>query len=495
MALERRQLVELASSMAGFATQGWHQTSADELCLHFSLNLSVGCFEGALVYPNLFPDVPAYIYPRAHGANWSSHQYLGPGVFCLQYGPDNWHPGITGVDLVKSVNQLLWSELLRGFIPSFEAVPSRHNSTVGQNVRGNTRRFLSTAGLRTALAVSEATRVELKTVVTYAASNSVAVPTSLGAPIADIPKAFSEERYEWSGWAVSVPSVQALPSVATAASLKSILGTAWPWEGELSDQFQVLLTHEASGGVRVFALAGGESPIFYEFHVIEFGDDVEKRLPAEFTRLADVTVAIVGLGSLGSKLAVSLARTGVRRFILVDDDILVPGNLVRNELNWFDVGFSKVEAVRCELNRIAPGIEVQTRTLKHAGQENPKLAAALSKELSTCNLIIDATASPHAFVSLAALAKRGGVSMVWGEVFGGGVGAMMARSRPTLDADPLSIRSHVLGVMDTMAPVPNAKAKQYGVESERAGVHSQRRGRWSFGGVNDSIFTGHAVQR
>ncbi len=190
------------------------------------------------------------------------------------------------------------------------------------------------------------------------------------------------------------------------------------------------------------------------------------RLPAEFNRLADVTVAIIGLGSLGSKIAVSLARTGVRRFILVDDDILSPGNLVRNELNWFDVGFSKVEAVRRELNRIAAGIEVQTRTVRHAGQENPKLAAALSAELSKCNLIIDATASAQAFVSLASLAKRGGVPMVWGEVFGGGIGAMMARSRPTLDADPLSIRSHVLGVMDTMAPVPNAKVKQYGVELE-----------------------------
>ena len=58
------------------------------------------------------------------------------------------------------------------------------------------------------------------------------------------------------------------------------------------------------------------------------------RLPAEYAGLAPVRVGIVGLGSLGSKIAVSLARSGLRRFLLVDDDVLLPENICRHELSW-----------------------------------------------------------------------------------------------------------------------------------------------------------------
>jgi hypothetical protein len=244
------------------------------------------------------------------------------------------------------------------------------------------------------------------------------------------------------------------------------LGAAWPWAQELSEQLHFLLLHDVDGGMRTLALSGGADPLFAEYHVVDCNAENEQRLPAEFSKLSDIAVAIVGLGSLGSKIAVSLARAGVRRFLLVDDDALAPHNLVRNELNWLDVGFSKVDAVGRTLKRIAPGIEVRTQGVRIAAQENPLVAAVLSTELVKCDLLVDATASSQAFVALAALAKRGKIPMVWGEVFGGGAGAMMARSRPGVDADPLSVRAHILGVMGTMAPVPDGKAKKYDLEVE-----------------------------
>ncbi len=469
MALERRLMREHARSTPGFTPHGWGKTGAGELCLKFQLKLPVDSFHGVLVYPNLFPDVPAYIRPQKSGESWSNHQYRGSGVLCLQYGPDNWDPGITGVDLVRSANLLLWGEILSAVEPGLGPVPSRHRSTIGQDLRGESRRFLATAGLRSALARAAPAAVELKAVVSYTASSAVAVPTALGTPpvpVTDLPRAFAEERFELSGWAVSVPSVQALSSAGDAVSLKAALRASWPWAQELDDHFHVLLLHDVDGGMRMLALAGGTAPLFFEYRLVDFGTDTEQRLPAEFGKLSDITVAIVGLGSLGSKIAVSLARAGVRRFVLVDDDVLAPHNLVRNELNWLDVGFSKVDAVGRTLRRIAPGLEVGTQNFRIAGQENPQLAATLSTDLLRCDLLIDATASAQAFVALAALAKRGKIPMVWGEVFGGGAGAMMARSRPGLDAAPLSVRAHILGVMGTMAPVPNGRAKSYELEAE-----------------------------
>lgn len=44
------------------------------------------------------------------------------------------------------------------------------------------------------------------------------------------------------------------------------------------------------------------------------------------------------MASTGSKVAVVLARMGVSNFYLVDSDVFKVGNLVRNELDWGEVG-------------------------------------------------------------------------------------------------------------------------------------------------------------
>lgn len=470
IAQERRLLYEYARKTPGFTMQNWGKTSTGELCLNFNLQLAALNFEGVLVYPDMFPDVPAYIRPQKSGENWSRHQYRGSGVLCLQYGPDNWHADITGVELVRSANMLLWGELLVEIEPSFGPMPSRHTSTLGQDLRETSRRFLVTLGLRHALIEDGASApLAFKAVLTHLSGSSVAVTTAMGAqftPICDVPQAFSDERFAWSGWAVPVESTGAVDCAKDIDALKSTLGPAWPWSAELGDQIYPLLLFDAQGGIRAFMLSGGDEPLFHEYRAIDFGGNDEQRLPIAFGMLSEVSVAIVGLGSLGSKIAVSLARAGVRRFILIDDDVLVPHNLVRNELNWLDVGFSKVDTVARVLKRVAIGVDVTTRVLRMAGQENPQLVSIMSADLSKCTLVIDATANPQAFVALAALAKRGQIPMVWGEVFGGGGGALMARSRPGLDADPLSIRAHIHGVMESMSPVPEGQVMDYDLEAE-----------------------------
>lgn len=470
MAREQRLLLAHARSTPGFTLQGWSQTAVGELCLNFNLQLAVGNFNGLLVYPDMFPDVPAFIRPKKAGERWSRHQYGGSGVLCLQYGPDNWHTEITGVDLVRSANTLLWGEVMAILQPRYGTPPSRHTSTWGQDLRGIDRRLLVTQGMRHALAGSPpGVPQELKVVITYCREGAVAVPTAFGSPpkpIPDVPQAFAAERFEWSGWVVPVTSIEEVRQVKDLNSLKTILGPAWPWSTPLSDQLRPLLLHDTTGEMRAFVLTGGDEPTLIKYTPVDLASDAAERLPEAYGRLADLSVAVVGLGSLGSKIAVSLARAGVRRFLLVDDDVLAPDNLVRNELNWFDVGFSKVEATERELKRIAVGVDVATRNFRVAGQENPQLLSQLASDLAKCNMLVDATANPRAFVTLAAIAKRRKLPMVWGEIFGGGGGALMARSRPGLDADPLSVRSHIHGVMGTMAPIPEGSAKDYGLEAE-----------------------------
>lgn len=62
-------------------------------------------------------------------------------------------------------------------------------------------------------------------------------------------------------------------------------------------------------------------------------------------RLAQKRVAVVGLGSGGGFVALSLAMSGVGKFVLVDDDILEAANLVRHVADRRYVGQPKAQAV------------------------------------------------------------------------------------------------------------------------------------------------------
>ncbi|MEW6578489.1 MAG: ThiF family adenylyltransferase [Chloroflexota bacterium] len=71
------------------------------------------------------------------------------------------------------------------------------------------------------------------------------------------------------------------------------------------------------------------------------------------------TVGIVGLGSGGSFVAVSLAMSGVGRFILVDDDVLEPANAVRHAADLRYAGRPKVDVVADLIHQRNPAAEVR----------------------------------------------------------------------------------------------------------------------------------------
>jgi len=471
MAQESCRLEEHARLTPSFTVQRWSASSAGELCVNFELKLVKGVFAGVLVYPELFPDVPAFVRPQKADESWSEHQYFGSGVLCLQYGPDNWHRDITGVDLIRSTNTLIWGEILHGVIPDLEPVSSRHQVSNTQVLSGNSERLLVTKALKEVLAgPGQAMAVQLQGVVDWRRGESVAVVLTVGDPLVALDDVPSEVALgpgiHFVGVAVSVPSAATMMGAKDVRDLQARLGSAWPWNEDLDEQLQVLLAHDAEGQLCSFLLTGGSKPMFQRYYPVAFEDNAPQRLPSTFSKLSNVSVAIVGMGSLGSKIAVSLARAGVRNFVLVDDDVLGPENLVRNEFNWLDVGFSKLEAGVRALKLVAPVVAVTTWPVKIADQGNPSVVAMVAKALTSCAMVIDATANPSAFVALAALSKRVDMPLVWGEVFGGGGGALMARSRPGIDADALRIRAHLHGVMKTMVPAPMAKTTVYGVESE-----------------------------
>lgn len=67
--------------------------------------------------------------------------------------------------------------------------------------------------------------------------------------------------------------------------------------------------------------------------------------------LNKISIAIIGCGSVGSYLAMSLAESGIRKFLLMDNEILKPENTTRHLCSLADAskGLKKTTAVEAKL--------------------------------------------------------------------------------------------------------------------------------------------------
>ena len=81
-------------------------------------------------------------------------------------------------------------------------------------------------------------------------------------------------------------------------------------------------------------------------------------------KFSGATVAICGLGGLGSNIAVSLARAGVGKLILIDFDRVDVTNLNRQQYKANQIGMNKTDALRDNLLEIAPYIAIETHTVR-----------------------------------------------------------------------------------------------------------------------------------
>lgn len=87
------------------------------------------------------------------------------------------------------------------------------------------------------------------------------------------------------------------------------------------------------------------------------GEDNQKRFEA-------ATVALCGLGGLGSNIAIALARAGIGKLILIDFDRVDITNLHRQQYQVSQIGQHKTEALADNLRQINPHIELETHTVR-----------------------------------------------------------------------------------------------------------------------------------
>ena len=100
-------------------------------------------------------------------------------------------------------------------------------------------------------------------------------------------------------------------------------------------------------------------------------------------KLQNIRVGVAGAGGLGSNCAFNLVRSGFKRFKIIDFDVIEPTNLNRQFYFIDQLGMPKVEALKVNLLRINPDLELEISHEKINGEN----AGEVFKD---CDVVIEA---------------------------------------------------------------------------------------------------------
>ena len=105
--------------------------------------------------------------------------------------------------------------------------------------------------------------------------------------------------------------------------------------------------------------------------------------PAERAVLEKVRIGVAGAGGLGSNCAMHLVRAGIRHLVVADFDVVGESNLNRQFFFRDQLGMKKVDALKANLLRIDPEVDVQAVDVR--------LDAASTRELfEDCDIVVEA---------------------------------------------------------------------------------------------------------
>lgn len=479
---EREALEALTSAENWLTPIKWRIDESARMTWEADIVTPAGIRPVLLRYPNHFPHSPPLVLPRGDTTRWSQHQYGAGGELCLEYGTDNWQQDITGADMIASAHRLLEGE--QPSPGAVEEVASRHKTTIGQDLRNVFSRLLVTRDLENELRSFPENLMSIARVAGMYHSNECTVRV-----IADI--TFPDGRI----WKAELPEVETLGFEQSVALFRWPRGQAFPAFETLTSFRQDIDRQGLTLPDVPYAVVvhGDKARAFY---LDAEGDSLSEsaviapepfvsRLDSNHARLAERKIAIIGCGSLGSKVAVMLARSGVTNFILVDDDLLLPDNVVRHDLDWRDMGAHKANGVARRIKLVHPAANCIVRRYRLGGQESSGAIEGLIETVAECDLLIDATAEPEVFNYLCAAVAISQKPMVWAEVFGGAYGGLIARYRPEKEPEPASMRLATENwCRDQGKPMPRP-AHRYGGEPREPAIADD---------ADVTVIAGHAAR-
>ena len=370
----------------------------DPLKISFSLLVHGYTYDFTAVFNRYFPDIPIRII--AETDFHSSHQYKD-NTMCLRWGQDNWDDEITLVKLIENLYELLDVENPLG--EEHKKAESGDRFTIGQELRRGE---------------------SLSIIIPFPLSDFHSSEGCLSCSLED--GAFDDRLTfivsEIDGREVYKTGLKKM-GLTYHISCKNLGEMDID---EIKSEYSVTegrpeIVFSAKGKALLFFWNDGVCKT-YRLNCLVNDYEIKKRVGIDETVL-NKRITIIGLGSVGSRIAMDLARAGFSNFYFVDDDIMLPFNVVRHELTNEDVGAYKVNALKKKIkDSINEKAQIEVSTLAMTGQESSSSTSRFIENCSKSSLIIDCTAYDPILLMLSQMTEEKNIPVISGTVIPGGLG-------------------------------------------------------------------------
>ena len=438
-----------------------------------------------LIFPQYYPAECPIIFPIPRGESWSGHQYLGSGALCLEWGPDNWEPKLNAANVIKSLINLLFGEAPREVegLNKKGTVESRHSTTQGIDLRNEINRIILTDNLIEIMeSLASNGKLTVHSLISEETWINYIIEINDSKEISeDIPKSIFNSRFcsielkgywfktnkEFSMVSGLLNSIDMLNMVLKLSSFDIIIGDSIGFRyDDIKIKIPLLILTKDKKIITVFLSKGEDGKIICkEITPITTDFNLSKsRVPSEiYTKIQGKSVAIIGAGSLGSKLSRSLASTGLNTMILVDDDILLPENISRHIAGFNNIGEHKVILAKESAEAVLIKSNIEAIIHQVGEQTNTSVHTKLISKIASNTLIIDCSANSRSFQILGMISSKLKIPMVWGEVFPGGLGGWVAYAIPNITPCPFCVRRAILEEFRQYPDLPGIAINNYGI--------------------------------
>lgn len=169
--------------------------------------------------------------------------------------------------------------------------------------------------------------------------------------------------------------------------------------------------------------------------------------------LRDKRVAVFGLGAIGGSIALLLAKAGVGHLILIDDDRLKPGNVIRHSVSLYSVGLEKSAAMKFQILEHSPYCDVKALDQPHSWD-------TLWGTIKGCDLVVSATANPPFELLLNEACMRRDIPTTYVAGYRRASVGKIQLTRPGKDACRLCIQ-HMIGNDSKYPVVPSGDEGEF----------------------------------
>lgn len=409
------------------------------LTVYIKLHIKDFDYEFNIVYPEYYPFQPMII--NAITDFNTSHIY-NSGDMCLKWGIDNWHEDITSVEMVENLIELITIENPLG--QEHGIATSGHQFSVQQEMlRASLGTLLIHDDIDKLFKRNKGKGILIYRTMKTNKRKDIFFFKKIGSeayfkiikdanPFLEAEFIYhklnmTEKQYETSPNELKVPPTEGFQLIVFTDQI-TLRHHSIPTDDDVNMMF---------GDVEQMAMPDGKSytkeafkKTFFrtsKIDVKQIQEEKKSRINIE-EQVLNKKIMIFGLGSVGSRVLMDLARAGFQNFILVDDDIFLPNNILRHELGMFDIGDFKIIALAEKvINQINRKANIETLGYSFNGQNSSNHVDDILLHMSKSDIIIDCTADSNLIFSIDEAIMKYDIPYVSGTVISGGIGNILIK--------------------------------------------------------------------